>query len=224
VELAGKEGHPERQDIARTRIAVLAPTVAHITLSIPQQDLDLAGLSVTRDAAPVPQSQWSESWAVDPGDYQVSVSAPDHVSWSMHLTIKPAKQQDLEVPVLHPITHISSTQRTISFVTIGVGAASVVTGIVFGAFAIGDHASAQSQCANAPLEGCSNLSAVNENDTARTFATASTIFIVTGVGAMAVGTALFWTAPHANANAQSTAISAVGVSVAGNRFAVVGSF
>ena len=130
VVLAEKEGHHDRLEIAKQRLAVLAPTVAHITLTTSAENLALPGLVVTIDETSLQPSQLHDAWPVDPGRHQLSIVADGNVHYAQTVDVAPAAQREIFVPELRPESSGASTQRTLGLVGIGVGAAAMLFAVL----------------------------------------------------------------------------------------------
>ncbi len=112
------------------------------------------GLTITRDGVSVGDPQWGLAVPVDPGPHVVQASATGKKTWQTTITVSdPGSSLTLSVPALvalppetqksaggelKPTSHppASHPRRTAGFVTMGVGAAGLIVGSVFGLHAI----------------------------------------------------------------------------------------
>jgi hypothetical protein len=107
-----------------------------------------------------------------------------------------------------------SSRKTIGWVVVGVGAASLVAGSVFGVLAASDWSSAKSACPNAV---CPNPNDVSRGSTVNTEAILSDVFIGVGIAAVAAGAIVVLTAPKSPPpRAATTAVQVVPLLGAGN--------
>lgn len=178
--------------------------------------------AVTLDDAPFPNAALGIKRAVDPGDHVVKATAKGYKPGETHFTVAPAAEATasitLEVdpnaavvapppppgggttepPPVAPSENKSSINKTIGYAALGVGAAGVVVGSIFGILAISSHSSIAGNCTN----GACPASESDDISSYHTKGTFSTIgFIVGGVG-LAAGAVLILTAPKAHADAQ----------------------
>jgi hypothetical protein len=175
--------------------------------------------SVTLDDAPFPNAALGIKRAVDPGDHVVKATAKGYKPGEAHFTVAPAAEAsatitlevdpnavvaqppppgNTEPPPVAPSENKSSINKTIGYAALGVGAAGVVVGSIFGILAISSHSSISGNCTN----GTCPASESDDISSYHTKGTVSTIgFIVGGVG-LAAGAVLILTAPKAHADAQ----------------------
>ncbi|HMI83237.1 MAG TPA: hypothetical protein VK550_04035 [Polyangiaceae bacterium] len=90
----------ERARFARELASKLLPLVPKIVINVPAGEAT-AGLEVKRDGNLVGQPQWGVAVPVDPGEHQITVSAPNRTPWETKLIVKPNGQSlTISVPVL----------------------------------------------------------------------------------------------------------------------------
>jgi hypothetical protein len=75
---AVKDGRKDREDIARQRIAALAPKLARIVVRVPGPRPD--GLTIEIDGAPTTLAILDVPTPYDPGEHHVQVSAPGYAT------------------------------------------------------------------------------------------------------------------------------------------------
>jgi hypothetical protein len=167
---------------------------------------------------------------IDPGSYRIEASAPGRKKWTANLDVPDrADNQTLEIPNLEllgtappqaqtplvqpvdaprdrPVSPASeapsrgSGQRALG---IGVGIAGVVgvgVGTYFGLRAKSKNDDAAAHCVN---DTRCDATGVDLDDQARTSATASTIAFSAGGALLAIGAALYFTAPNGNSTSAS---------------------
>jgi hypothetical protein len=133
--------------------------------------------------------------------------------WQKSVELVPGETVDLAVPelapdpsVVTPSAHRGSTQRTVGFITGGVGLAGLVLGTAFGILAVADHNTANGVC---PSAKCTTANSPGFSDwqDAVTAGNVSTVAFVAGGVALAAGVTLFLIAPkEAGREAASLAI------------------
>jgi hypothetical protein len=183
-------------------------------------------MAIKRDGAAIDRALWGTAVPVDPGKRSIEVSAPGRKSWSTTLDV-PAEKGDLvvNVPQLENGTDVGSTagasasgmaasdhdarastsggSRTLVGITIlGLGAAGVVVGTVFGLSAKSKWQDAKSYCVDG--NGCYDA-AFPLADDAKSSATLSTVAFAVGAAGLAVGTIVLATAPS-KASSQSASL------------------
>jgi hypothetical protein len=217
---AERMGDAAAAQAARERVAALEPKLSYLLVTV-EKEAAVAGLEVFRDGEKVPAAAWGAPMPVDPGEHEVSATAPGRKRWSEKKAVTgaaakvsfavPALQEDpraaasitpAPAPAGAPAPDGSSppdeapsswsTQRTFALVAGGVGVAGAVVGAVFGLQAMSKKDEADAAC---PSVRCSDAAAVQTSQDALTAGTISTIgFVVAGVG-LAGGTVLWLTAP-----------------------------
>jgi hypothetical protein len=117
-----------------------------------------------------------------------------------------------------PIQH-GSTQRTLGWVGLGVGAAGVAVGAIFGAMAISKANEATADgCAGATCAGSKASDGVSATNTAETDATWADVGLIVGGVVAAAGAVLVFTAPGGRGVHVMPAVgrSSVGLALGGN--------
>jgi serine/threonine-protein kinase len=74
-------GHTERATQGRERAERLHAQLSHLTIEVAQPNQTLAGFSVARSGTLVPAVLWGTAAPVDPGDYEITASAPGYRSY-----------------------------------------------------------------------------------------------------------------------------------------------
>jgi hypothetical protein len=95
-----------------------------------------------------------------------------------------------------PASSNGSGMRTAGLVIGGVGVAGIVVGAVTGILAMGNESDSKNRCPNTT---CTDATGVNENNSASTQATISTIGFVAGGALVVTGAVLFLVAPKSHA-------------------------
>jgi hypothetical protein len=199
----------ERQSTAERRAAALEPRLAKLRLVLPA-DLP-PGTVVTRAGERVPRAMWQTMVPLDPGSYELSVTAAGYEVWSREVEIKgEGGVQDVVVPSLVPVAEATATaapsdgglpppasaqERSLlsrkwpALAALGVGVAGAVVGIVFSAESLNAKAQADELCG--PGELCIDSSGPTDVDLrqkAWDAGTGATVgAVVAGVGFAAAG-------------------------------------
>lgn len=96
ADLAAKR-KDDREAIARDRATALAPKLSKLKLTAPPAIVP--GLVVKRDGVDITVFVGSEL-AVDPGEHEISASAPKYVTWSQKISISGATVTPVQIPAL----------------------------------------------------------------------------------------------------------------------------
>ncbi|MFO0591349.1 MAG: hypothetical protein U0441_27625 [Polyangiaceae bacterium] len=137
---------PPGDDRAQTfldRIAAVTPKVPRLTLSLAEGVPP--GTSVLLDGSEVAASSLGVATAVDGGSHEVVVKAPGRLERSYRAELGEGQKLTLFVKPGDSAATMGAL-RTTGFVSIGVGAASLVAGGVTGLFALRDRDALQSLC------------------------------------------------------------------------------
>ncbi len=217
--LAERSGNPERAAIASAKAADLEPRLARLKIDRPAASID--GLEITRDGARVPDAALGTPMPVDAGTYTLAATAPGHQRWTRTITIRDGQRQSVAVPPLEPQqlvvehrTHRPArrpVQKWIGLAIAGVGGAALAAGGGFGLAA----SSAWSEAKDAGCNGdgvCPDDSSREQAETAGSRADLATGLVIGGVGAVAAGLIVYFTAPEGREQAPIAGVSA---SVAG---------
>lgn len=200
----------DRASIARSRVEELEPRIPKLTLNLapgaPTDTVAVVGELELRSAgfgAPV---------SVDPGAQKLVVRAPGHEDRIIDINLAEAEQKELVVspgpvkeqapaavapsepptpeappPVAEPADRGSSLP-TVGWILATTGVVFVGAGAVMGAVALGEKSTGDEHCRD-DLQLCDQEGA-DANDSARTFATLSTVGFITGGVLVASGLSL----------------------------------
>lgn len=206
---ASAEAQPDRERIAREREIALQPVLARLTIAMPLQGLP-AGAQVHRDGILLSRSLWGAPVPVDPGDHAVVVAAPGKIDYSttVHVSKRPGAAVVTRIPALQdrpapppeapaPAAPEGSSSRhpraTAGLILLGVGAAGVAVGSIFGVRALGLKGDSSFSCRTNDHCGQEGLAL---RESARVSGTASTIAFAAGGALVAGGVVLYLTAPE----------------------------
>jgi hypothetical protein len=166
---------------------------------------------VTLDGLPVPHAALGVKRLTDPGTHVVQATGAKGKAPPVTLTVAEGQVKTVFVelttiasqPPLFGAGAISSPQKTLGLVALGLGGAGAAIGILSGAVAIVDHGALANTC-NGGICPASQVDTLARYHTAATFSTVG--FIAGGVG-LAAGFILVFSAPHAQPSGRSAAPS-----------------
>jgi hypothetical protein len=198
---ARRQSRVEDEANATTLAAALEPRLAKLQINAgPGKAAE--GLVIRTDGQEVGAGALGTPIAVDPGSHVIEATATGYSVWSTTVTASEGAVKVVEIPALvkaaAPPSAVgadgggSSARRTAGFVSLGVGGAGLVLGVVAGAIAAGDHGSLASSC---PAGSCPPAQ-WSKVDSYNTTATISTIGLAAGGALAALGVVLLVTAPR----------------------------
>jgi hypothetical protein len=204
--MARRLGQKGRADHAAARAEALAASLAYLTLQVPAKAKDQK-VTITVDATPISPAAWSAPIPVDPGAHAITASATGRKPWSTQVELRSSAKITVPVPELatdltaDPVKEDpspaapqgGSTQKTLGWIGVGLGGATLVTGVVFGLVAKSknDDAHADGHCTDVDCDA-RGQTLVSE---ARDAALVSTILFAAGGALTAAGVVLVVTAP-----------------------------
>lgn len=230
---------PDWELKARERAQALASTLAKLTIVAPSNAPP--NLRVTRDGVDVTASELGSPIPIDPGTHSIEAAASGGTRFRASIDVAPGKAERVEIVLgdsaassaggvggaargANGATNTaesadgSSSQRTLAFVVGGVGVAGVATGAITGLVAMSENSASKRDCPDSGL--CASRSAIDANESARTWATVSTVGFIAGGALLATGIVLFATAPHparapASAHPRAVVVPRVGLGALG---------
>ena len=193
--------HPDWAQQANAKVAELAPSLSHLTITVLAP---APSLEVRRDGAVVNAATLGAALPIDGGPHVIEASAPGHKSFSIKITIGGSKDsQTVTVPALEAdTTHHDATksdgsaQRVLGLSLAGAGAVGVILGGVFGVVALGKKSSASDPSKCSPDFSVCNAQGKDDVDSAKSAGVVSTVALIGGAVFVAGGLAIFLTAPH----------------------------
>ncbi len=202
VRIAHSSGKADLEQRAKERLTKLETDIPRVivTASAPPPD------TMSIDGVTHPASELAAGIPVDPGEHDVEASAQGKTPHHAKVTSAIGTRTVVQIPVLADVPSAAPivaappedrkegrTQRTIAVVSLGVGAAGLLVGGIFGLISLSDHNKAGELCQVATR--CESEAGVDAWRDARSAGNVSTIaFIVGGVG-VAAGAVLWFTAP-----------------------------
>lgn len=205
--LAESAGQRERARGAAARADAIAPRIPTLTVSPPAR---IAELEVHHDGEALARSRWEQPQQLDPGVHVLEATAPGLRPWRLEIEVSEGEHRTVAIPELEvepiapqvgppaplratPPTGDVRTQAVAGWAVAGVGAASVVTGVVFGLVANARNDEARQQwCSNVDCEP----RGVQLIEEAKSAALVSTFMVIGGAAAIAGGLGLALTAPR----------------------------
>ncbi len=223
--VAGEAGKADRQARAHQRAEALEKLVARVKVVPPATQTP--GLEVRFDDRVLGQADFGRPMPVDAGTHTVAARSPGHVSWSRRFDIGEHEGRELDVPELLPEGPVPvatapapapaswSTQKTLAFVTGGIGVAGLGVGAVTGLLSVFEHSAYVNDCVGGTagiingvcIHPKPQTSVKSDSSTAVTEGNVSTVaFIVGGVG-VAGALALWFTAPKPSERASALRVT-----------------
>jgi serine/threonine-protein kinase len=96
---ARASGHAEREELALKRAAKLEPRLPRLKVVVPDS-AQSEGLQIRRNGIPVRAAQWDSWLPVDPGEHELSVSAPGRRPSVQRIHVQEGTRASLEIPGL----------------------------------------------------------------------------------------------------------------------------
>jgi hypothetical protein len=202
---------------ANDELVALRPRVPKLTVMVENGDPKAPGSSLTLDGKPFSPALVGVSSPADPGKHALRMTTGDGREASANATLAEGETKTVtlklmpaeagaeapEAPATAPRVEpapdqgappsTSSTQKTLAFVSLGVGAAGLGVGVVTGLLASSKHSSAESAC---PDGHCVAGSAgASDVDSFRRLRTISTVGYIVGAVGIGAGVTLWLTAP-----------------------------
>jgi hypothetical protein len=188
-------------------LASLEPRLPKIVFRLPEGGRDMSlfvdGVQLGAAALDAPQP-------IDPGAHTIRASATARQDFSATVKLDEREAREIVIPSLTlaarsprpnwverpepapEASHGGAAQRILGGATGAVGAAGLVSGLVFGVLALDANSTADSLCpGNNP---CANSAGVSASERAHSFGTVATVSLVAGAALVVVGGVLFFTA------------------------------
>lgn len=155
--LAQARGDEAKTAEIQATIADLDKRVPRMTVRVSESLARRPGLSILRGETPLPPASWGTPEALDPGEYEVVVSAIDQPTWTTKIRLDMGKAASVEVEpgwpeiVVTPVGPLpppfpSAQLRAAGFVGIGLGALGLGAWGVLGGLAISKDGAADAHC------------------------------------------------------------------------------
>ncbi len=210
-EAAVSDGREDREQLSRTNLEAVRKKLSWLTVKAPPGAAPL-GLTIQRDGVEVPRDAWAKPVAVDSGEHAITATAPGRATYETRVSVGgPGDEQVVEIPLLaelakaprptaetrvaarvEPGAKAPSWRQPLVGAALGLGAAALLTGGVFGVKAILDSKESQRLC---PDNRCPTDEGYQKNHSARTAATVADIAVPIGLAAIGIGMLLLLTSP-----------------------------
>jgi len=99
VGIAIRMNRPDREAVARERMAAIEPLIPHIRIDVPA-DARVEGLVILSGETEIPNASWGLPFPVDPGTQSLRATAPGHVPWSIEIRSEAGKDETVTIPRL----------------------------------------------------------------------------------------------------------------------------
>jgi hypothetical protein len=215
--IAERTGDAAAAALARTQLAALQSKLCYLTILV-DKEKPTQGLEVQLDGEKLPAAVWGTSLPVDPGDHEITATAPGHKSSSTKASLSAENAKaTVSVPALAAEDEPSAapsgssaapepdstsdtsgggwsrgTAHTLALVSGGLGIVGIGFGTAFGLDANSKKASYQQHEANGR---CVDAQCATISQGALTSATISTVAFIAGGALVAAGAVLWLTAP-----------------------------
>jgi hypothetical protein len=211
LEPAQKAKHKERERVAATRRAALAPKVPHVELLVVAPPPE--GLVVAVDGAPLDRESWNTTIPIDPGSHVVSTQVPRGALHEQRfvalrgqtarlqleaIAAPPLEPTQAPPPPERPRPPSPSPRRIGAYTAAGVGGLGLLVGATFGVLAATKKSTVSDHCAGTVCDD----QGFDAARAGKTFAAVSTIGFAVAIVGLGAGLALFFTDP-----ARATAVA-----------------
>jgi hypothetical protein len=224
--IAERAGDSAAAALARDQMAALEPNLSYLTITV-SMNAASKGMQVALDGE---KSAWGMAYPVDPGEHEVSATAPGRKSWSTKTTVtSTGGRTSVSVPTLEAEDMVGapaplaasqpsrsqrdvatsssgwsrSTAHTLAFVSGGAAIVALGIGTGFGVDAISKKSQYQQHQVNGR---CIDEQCVTLSTEAVSAAAGSTVSFVIGGVLVAAGAVLWFTAPGGDAEGRKVAI------------------
>lgn len=194
-----KDDRKDREELARTHIADLAPKLMRVVVQVPER-LAAREPEINLDKSKLPDAAWNTPIPVDPGEHRVTVAIAGSQPWSVAVSVsQPGETYTVEVPsfdsaivcpqgqmrvheacVTVPWDATSARRTTAFWITLGGAGALLVTSAVTGVVALSANAYVKDNCSS-ERDFCRVSDAGDAATRAKTFAWISTATLGAGI-------------------------------------------
>jgi hypothetical protein len=209
---ARRDRNDDREKNANKKAADVEKLVPRVAFKVAPSTAALAGVELAVDGQVLPAASWNAA-PIDGGSHRLVVKAQGKKDYEASFDVSPSPAKNevsvpelADVPAPPPVAgpaaplppeSSQSGMKIAGFAFIGVGAASVAAGAIFGAMALSASSDVKKVCS---VQSCTDPSAVDENERAKTFADVSTITFIAGAALAATGVVLVLVAPSGKKN------------------------
>jgi hypothetical protein len=213
--IAARARQSDREKFARAKVDELEKKLSYVKLDVAPTNANSEGFAISIDTKAIALAVAGTRIPLDPGEHTIEARAWGKQTWSERVTIAAGPAEVLvAVPMLpdartdpgavaaRPATPTiasgeaasvrgGSSQRTLGWVALGVGAAGVIVGGIFGLMTIAEKNTVDEHCTGSFCDA----EGLDANESAKDAATVSTIAFATAGIAVVAGVVLFVTAP-----------------------------
>jgi hypothetical protein len=199
--LARRDNREDREKLAIERLAAIEPVLSYVTVRV-SEDARIEDLEVRLDGAVLGAPSWGSARPIDPGEHELSASAPGHERFVTTFEIRgDGHRAAFDVPRLSALParealgargSILKGQHIAGIVSGGIGLVGIALGAGFGAAAASAWSDSDAQCPRP--HRCTADGAEAARDAGR-YADISTVGFVTGGVGLGLGAILFATGP-----------------------------
>jgi hypothetical protein len=236
---AAREGDRKRQLFAAQKVRALEPRLPKLKIVAVDPP---PGMIVRRDEVELSSASLGVEIPVDPGLRMISVEAPGYENWSTDIEVREKKVAEVSIPALTPLPEEpppapaaplvaapgdeageGDDQRIVGLVLGGVGVASFAAAGIF-ALLIVERQGYADDPARCPAPNQCTQEGFDAIESARGYATISTITLIAGAVLISAGAVVYLTAPEGEGSEDTVEPAAglwiapdVGVGTAGVR-------
>lgn len=203
------DGRDALAEEADQRAAEVEARLSYLTVKL---EAPAEGLVVTRDGDALAEVSYGTKLPVDPDTYSIKATAPGYQDWTAEVTIGAGGHEEVLVPPLvalppeedTPPAEVVTAAEPVSspepkegprgaqapiaaYAVGGTGLAVTIAGLVFGGLAASKYAAAEGACPE--HQGCS-AGAIQDAQSAETYALVSTVGVGVGLAGLATGVVL----------------------------------
>lgn len=130
---AARDALPKEMAELAVRIRELEPRVPRLRVVVPENVATLPGLTILYDGKPILTPQWGKAFDVNPGSYEIAVSALQKKRWSQRFEASEGKTTEVKVPASLGNDDSNMSGRAITgYAMLSVGGAALLTGVAMG--------------------------------------------------------------------------------------------
>jgi tetratricopeptide (TPR) repeat protein len=189
LSIATRDDRKDRQELASSHIAALAPKLTRLTVVVPER-IAASNAEVTLDRSHLPAAAWNTEIPIDPGEHRVAVVAPGLPRWETSIaTMEAGRTYRVEVPPAldqqgAPNVEPRETRgrSTAFWLVLGGAGLSLVTSVITGLMALDANKYVKDNCTT-DRNFCRVDDADEHASRAKTLAWVSTATLVVGAGA-----------------------------------------
>lgn len=204
--MAARAKQQEREKFARGKVDELEKKLSYVKLEVAAANASIEGFTIAIDGKFISIAAAGTRIPLDPGDHAVDARAPSRITWSERFDVaagpsektvavpalKDAPAEAPPPPVATDTASPGGTQRSLGWAALGVGAAGVVVGGIFGLRTIAEKNTVDEHCAGSFC----NAMGLEANEAAKDAGTVSTIAFSVAAVAVVAGVVLLVTAPR----------------------------